>query len=308
MFSAALSQFTTPRWDVHVELAKCVAHGFDALALWRPKFSDIPPTSVARMLTAAGVRAASIQWAGGFTGADGRSFAESVADGLEAIECARLVGAPVLVVHTGCRGGHTRSHAHRLLVHALDALLPAADRAEVTLAIKPVHAATAADCSFLTALPEALDVVAECREMAGSPGRVALAVDLWHFADEPAFDDHLPAVAAAAALVQVADRIGPPTPDQERLPPGSGALPLEAAVKKLVDCGFAGVFEFDPVGEEVESRGYDAVLADLRRVADTWSAATRSDDSGSFPGPRQRPRTGAGSRRSHASSQAVSRG
>lgn len=308
MFSAAISQFTTPRWDVGCEIARCVAHGFDALSMWRPKFSDIPPATVGSMLATAGVRAASVQWAGGFTGADGRSFAESVADAIEAIDCARVLGAPVVVLHSGCRGGHTRSHAHRLLAHAIEALLPVADQAGVTLAIKPVHEATAADCSFLTTLPDALDMIAECRAGAGGRGHVALALDLWHFADAPDLDKLLPALAATTAVVQVADRIGPPTPDQERLPPGSGGLPLEATVRRLVDVGFIGSFELDPVGEEVESRGYDAVLADLRRVADEWSAIAASGDTSALRGPRQRLRAGSGARRSHASSQAVSPG
>lgn len=308
MFSAALSQFTTPRWDLSIEIARCRAHGFDALAMWRPKFSDIPPATVARMLSTAGIRAASIQWAGGFTGGDGRTFAESVADALEAIECARVLAAPVVVLHSGCRGGHTRSHAHRLLVQAIDALAPAAAGAGVRLAIKPVHPATAADCSFLTSLPEALNLITECRRVAAGIDTIGLSLDLWHFADDSHLADLMPAIAATTAVVQVADRLGPPTPDQERLPPGSGALPLEAAVQRLTGHGFAGTFEFDPVGEEVESRGYEAMVAELRRLVDAWSATMMAGDAEGLRGPHQRLRAGSGARRSHASSQAVSPG
>ena len=38
----------------------------------------------------------------------------------EAIEMAETLAAPVLVVHSGCRGGHTRSHARRLLSQAVE--------------------------------------------------------------------------------------------------------------------------------------------------------------------------------------------
>jgi sugar phosphate isomerase/epimerase len=249
-----------------------------------------------------------VQWAGGFTGADGRSFAESVGDALDAVEAARVLGASVVVLHSGCRGGHTRSHARRLLVHAIAAVEPAAARAGVTLALKPLHPAAAADCSFLTSLAEALEVVEECRAAAVRPASIGLAVDLWHFADDPAFEALLPAVAAATAVVQVADRTGPPTPEQERLPPGHGSLPLQSAVSRLVSLGFSGWFEFDPVGEAVEVRGYDAVLADVRQIIDDWSAAPGDGDSQPVAAKPQRARTGAGLRRSHASSQAVSRG
>lgn len=313
MFSAAISQLTTPRWDLEKDLATCAAHGFASLAIWRPKLSDTPIATARRMLTAAGIQASSVQWAGGFTGADGRSFDESVADALDAIDCARVVGAPVVVLHSGCRGGHTRSHARRLLMQAVEAVAPAAARARVQLAIKPLHAAVAADCDFLGSLAEALEMIDAIGEHAVVSTDVGLAVDLWHFADEPGFADLAPLVATRTAVVQVADRRGPPSPDQERLPVGRGMLPLRDAALRLVDHGFSGCFEFDPVGEDVESLGYDEVLATLRCVVDDWAgrvpaAAGRRSTIDTGFAPRQRPRAGAGARKSHASSQTVSRG
>jgi sugar phosphate isomerase/epimerase len=265
-------------------------------------------------MAAAGVRASSLQWAGGFTGGDGRSYRECVDDAVEAIEDAALVGAAAVVVHSGCRGGHTRAHARRLLVGALETLAPVARSAGVVLALRPLHAAVAERCSFLSGPAEALDVV----EQIGDPA-IRLAVDLWQFGDDPDLLRLLPRLAATTAVVQVADRSGPPTAELERRPAGRGTLPLEQVVLALLDEGFDGGFEFDAVGDEVATLGYDAVLAETRAVAAGWSRAF--GDRLLWPrGPSASPVhlpiwderrdqfRSAGSRRSHASSQAVSRG
>ena len=268
MFHVAISQLTMSRSELPEEIASLAGHGFECLSLWRAKLSDIGHTAAASMLTEAGIRVSSLQWAGGFTGGDGRTFAESIEDAVEAIDVAHAVGAPVLVVHTGCRGGHTRSHARRLLVHALETLAPLAGRAGVVLAVKPVHAAAAPGCSFLTRVVDALDLIEDLADPA-----VRMAADLWQFGDDPALPRLLPRLAAATAVVQVADRIGPPTSELERLPAGHGTLPLESLVLALIDHGYGGAFEFDAVGEAVATLGYDRVLRETRKVADAWATA-----------------------------------
>ena len=268
MFHVAISQLTMSRSELPEEIASLAGHGFECLSLWRAKLSDIGHTAAASMLTEAGIRVSSLQWAGGFTGGDGRTFAESIEDAVEAIDVAAAVGAPVLVVHTGCRGGHTRSHARRLLVHALETLAPLAGRAGVVLAVKPVHAAAAPGCSFLTRVVDALDLIEDLADPA-----VRMAADLWQFGDDPALPRLLPRLAAATAVVQVADRIGPPTSELERLPAGHGTLPLESLVLALIDHGYGGAFEFDAVGEAVATLGYDRVLKETRKVADAWATA-----------------------------------
>ncbi|MFM9057988.1 MAG: sugar phosphate isomerase/epimerase family protein [Planctomycetaceae bacterium] len=326
MLDVAVSQVTTPRWELHEELRCLAGHGFANLALGRPKLSDVGPMAAAAALAAAGVRASSLECAGGFTGGDGRSFAESVADAVEAVEAAAILGGaapaappPALVLHSGCRGGHTRTHATRLLHDALASLLPIARREGVVLALEPLRAAAAPGCSFLAGLDEALEVI----DAHGDPA-LGIVLDLWHFGDDPDLESRLPRLAAAVALVQAADRCGPAAPGGDRLPVGHGTLPLERIVATLVQHGYRGGVELDPVGETVELLGYDGVLRETRLVADAWE--TRLDtaagalvwtEPGHGGGPRRatqipghfrRAGSGAGSRRSQASSQAVSRG
>jgi sugar phosphate isomerase/epimerase len=69
----------------------------------------------------------------------------------------------------------------------------------------------------------------------------------------------------------VADSHGLPSAERERLPPGYGSLRLETLVMSLIEHGYTGDFEFELVGEKVESLGYDQVLGQARLAADAWS-------------------------------------
>jgi len=308
MVDVAVSQVTSVRWELVDDVAMARTLGFDAVALWRPKVSDVGAETAARLLAESGVRASSLQWVGGFTGGDGRSFAESVEDALEALTMAEAVGAPVLVVHGGCRAGHTRSHAQRLLTQALELLAPVAARADVTLAVKPMPPTDSGGCGFLAALADAVSFVERFDDPA-----VRLALDLWHFADDPALPALVGRLAPLTAVVHVADRCGPAVAGGDRLPPGQGTLPLEAAVAELVAKGYAGPVEFDPVGEMVEILGYDGIWRETRLLADAWGDR-RAAESVSLP--RSTVRSGAdhfrtaasGIRKSHASSHSGSAG
>lgn len=265
-FGASLSELSMVRWDLEQELEHLTRHGIDGVGLWRTKLSDIGVATARSLLGRYRCRVSSLQWAGGFTGSDGRNFRESVDDAIDAIETAAAVGARVLVIHTGCRGGHTLGHAHRLLREACEALAPAAWDAGVRLAIQPFHPAAAAGCGFLTRVSQAV----EWTDRFDHPA-VGLSLDLWQFGHDPALPDLLPRLLRRLFLVKVADRGEAPSSGGERLPPGMGCLPLENLVATLLSLGYAGDVEFDPIGETAEAAGYDQTIREVRQVADAWS-------------------------------------
>ena len=270
MLHASISELTTLRWELAEEIDRLARHGFDRLSIWRTKLSDIGIEQARCLLQQSGFRVSSLQWAGGFTGGDGRSFTESVDDALEAVEAAAEIGADVLVVHSGCRGGHTRGHARRLLADAIDVVAPEALARGVTLALKPTHPAAAAHCGFLTSLPEALGWV----ERFDHPA-VRLSLDLWHFGSDRSLFDHVERLVPLTAVVQVADCRGEPSAEQERLAPGQGTHQLGAIVAAMLEHGYAGDFEFELMGEAVEALGYEGVLRHARITADAWARTVR---------------------------------
>lgn len=276
-FQFAVSQLTTLRWDLPEELCHCVEHGFDAISLWRAKVSDVGTGTAQELLQQAGVRVSSLHWAGGFTGSDGQTFDESLADCREAIETAEQLACPVLTVYAGCRGGHTLSHARRLVRQALAELAPAATAAGVTLALKPAREPESLGGGFMSSLEETQAVIADVDQ-----DHVGLALDLWAFADDPFLRESWDLLVRHTRLVLVADRSGPLDFEQERLLPGAGRLPLDWCLRALADAGYQGDIEIDPVGEAVSQAGYEATLAAISQYRDELGRMLRR------PQPRRR--------------------
>jgi hypothetical protein len=51
MFDVAVSELSSPRWDLQHEVARAAALGFDAISLWRPKVSDVGAATAAAIDT-----------------------------------------------------------------------------------------------------------------------------------------------------------------------------------------------------------------------------------------------------------------
>ncbi len=273
MVRASISERTTFRWDLAEELDALGSYGFDALSVWRPKVSDLPQSEARRLLDAAGVRVSSLQWAGGFTGSDGRTFRESLTDASDAICEAAELGTDTLLIHTGCRGGHTLGHARRLVQESLERLAPIAEEHGVRLALKPTHPAASSGCGFFNQLVEARQFV----DAIGHPF-IGLALDLWHFGAQRDLLSLLPSIIRHVIVVSLADCRGGPTADHDRLAPGDGTLPLERIMEALVDLGFDGDVEFEFVAEPVDlprqgsadaslAAGYHEALKKARKAA-----------------------------------------
>jgi sugar phosphate isomerase/epimerase len=277
MLRASISERTTFRWDLAEELAALHLHGFDTLSLWRPKLSDLDQAEARKLLDTAGVRVSSLQWAGGFTGSDGRSFQESLTDAHEAIDEAAAIGAEVLLVHTGCRTGHTLGHARRLVQEALERLAPHAHDLGLRLALKPTHPAASAGCGFLTQLDDAARFIEEVQHPC-----VGLALDLWHFGHQQTCLSLLPSIINHVHVVAVADCLGGPTAEHDRLPPGEGNLPLRHLLTALLEAGYRGDVEFEFVAEPLAASvaaGYHEALRRTRRDLRSYGCFTTSPKS-----------------------------
>jgi sugar phosphate isomerase/epimerase len=210
MLKFAVNEVTTYRWTLDEDAARYAAAGFHGIGVWRRKLSDFGEERGRELLAESGLGVSSLGWCGGFTGADGRTLKESLADAQAAVATAAELDADNLVLYSGGRGGHTHNHARRLLVSALKDLAPFAEECGVRLAIEPMHPACGADWTFLTTLEETLQVIA----LAGSPA-VGVVVDLYHLGHHPGFLESVRANLHAVALVQLGDAAAEPTDEQE---------------------------------------------------------------------------------------------
>jgi sugar phosphate isomerase/epimerase len=271
MARLGISELTTLRWSFEEDVAQYAAAGACAVGVWRQKLADVGLVRGMHFLAEAGLAVSSLQWAGGFTGSDGRSHDESLRDARQAIDTAATLRAGCLIVHSGARGVHTANHARRLFTKALDKLLPLAEERGVALAIEPMHSDCGAEWTFLHCLDETLALIGELKSPA-----LKVALDTYHWGHEPSLLSRLPSLVPHLALVQLGDGRHPPRGEPNRCPLGYGALPLAQIISALSAAGYHGDYEVELMGEDIEAGDYRELLAQSTRTFAQWYGAVAS--------------------------------
>lgn len=262
----SVAEVSTYRWSFEEDVLRYLDHGYQAMGVWRMKLADYGEARGAEFLAEQNMRVSSLNWAGGFTGHDGRSFRDSMHDALDAIETAATLKADALVILAGSRSGHTRNHAKRLLTQALKELSEAASAVGIQLAVEPMHIGCAQDFTFLTSIPDTLDVIAKI----ASP-HLGIVFDSYHLGQDTNVIDWLPSIVPLIRLVQLGDARCAPMGEQNRCMLGDGRLPIGSIIHSLESCGYLGYYEVELVGEDVEHYGYEKLLTDSRRRLEQMS-------------------------------------
>ncbi len=263
MSRMAVSELSTYRWSFEEDVFRYKEHGYQAIGVWRPKLSDCGEAKGRELLADQKLKVSSLSWAGGFTGSDGRTFRESLHDALDAIDVAAQLEADCLVILAGSRSGHTRNHAKRLLTQALKTLTEAALAVGIQLAVEPMHVGCAHEFTFLTSIPDTLDVISGI----GS-SNCGIVFDCYHMAQDENAMDWLPSIVPFIRLVQLGDSQRTPMGEQNRCLLGDGNVPLAALVQTIEQYGFEGYYEVELLGEDVEHYDYNEILSQsLRKCA-----------------------------------------
>lgn len=270
----AINQLTTYRWSFETDARRIAEAGIPGIHVWRQKLVDYGVEKGAHLLEEFGLQPIALSWAGGFTGSDGRSFADAVKDGKLAIEQATELQAPVLVVHSGSRGGHTVNHARRLFLSALGDMLPIAEEHGVVLAVEPMNPAAGAEWTFLQSLADAVELTKKF-----DSDHLKIVADVYQLFGEKNLIEQLKNAAPHLALVQLADADEAPIGEPDRRPLGSGKLPLREIVSAVRAAGYDGAFDVELMGLEIENSDYQQLITQSRSYLDDILGTTPSADS-----------------------------
>ncbi len=268
MAGLSVNEMTTYRWSFDEDVRQYQAAGIEAIGVWRRKLADFGEEKGIKLLARSGLKVSNLLWAGGFTGSDGHTYQESLADAEDALQLANALGAGSLIVYTGARNGHTQNHARRLFASALDELLPRAEQSKVVLAIEPMHKGCAEEWTFLTTLDEALSLV----EKIDSP-YLKLAFDTYHLGHDCRIVERIASIAQWIGIVHLGDGVDPPDHEQNRRCLGEGTLPLSRMVQALRRAGYEGYFDVELIGEEIERCDYKQLLEGAKAAYRQWTAA-----------------------------------
>ena len=234
----SLSQLTTIRWPLPEQVLQLKALGYDGIGLWRPKVSGFGEELAADVIREAEIGVSSLSFAGGFTGRNGFSFQDALADARDAICEAELLGAENVIVVGGARNHHTIRHSRRLVTDALRELSEFAMLHGVRLSLLPMHSFFAPTWTYLHTLDESLEVL----DNVNHPS-VGLAFDTYHLWREPRLLERIPELVPFTGVVQVSDSRRAPQTDSDRCFPGEGRIPLTDIVRAFQQAGYDGFFD-----------------------------------------------------------------
>lgn len=265
MTRLSINEMTTYRWSFEEDVARYKAAGVAGMGVWRQKLSDFGEERGVELLADSGLRVSNVLWAGGFTGSEGRNFRESLEDARDALRLSGAVRADCLVLYSGARCGHTHNHARRLVRDALRELAPLAEELGVALALEPLDAACAGECTFLTDMDATLELL---HSVGSSAAR--LVFDTYHFGHVAAVRERLAELAPWIGVVHLGDSRTPPQAEQNRCLLGDGRVPVGEIVHRLENAGYKGYYDVELLGEEVESADYEHVIAHSQRTFAQW--------------------------------------
>ena len=240
-----------------VPLAKiidqCAAQGVRAISPWRDQVAAAGLDAVARQLKAHGMALSGYCRGGFFPAADAAGLKAALDDNRRAIDEAKTLDAPCLVLVVGALPGALEGRpAYKDIARArgevrdgIAASLAYAREVGMPLAIEPLHPMQAADRACINTLEHALDL---CDELdPARSGMLGVALDVYHVWWDPKLHQQTERAGRERLLAyHVCDWVAP-TRDllNDRGMMGDGVIELKKIRGWVEDAGFAGFSEVE---------------------------------------------------------------
>jgi sugar phosphate isomerase/epimerase len=246
----------------------CARHGIRAIDPWRDQVATVGLDRAARAVRDAGLELSGYCRGGMFT-ADAAHRSVARDDNRRAVDEAKALGAPCVVLVTGglpqfSRPGSAPSKdiaaARAQVEDAIAEMMDYARGAKMPLAIEPLHPAYAADRACVNTTRQALDI---CDRLdGGRTGALGVALDVYHVWWDP---DLLPQIVRAGKdrllAFHVCDWLVP-TKDilNDRGMMGEGVIDVKSVRRAVEAQGFAGYSEIEIFSEDWWGKPINEVL------------------------------------------------
>ena len=165
---------------------QCARHGIRAISPWRDQVAGVGLTRIGAQLRALGIGLSGYCRGGFYPAADAAGLLAALDDNRRAVDEARELGAPCLVMVVGSLPGalqgqaayHDIGRARDEVRDGLAATLEYARSVGMPLAIEPLHPMQAAERACVNTMEQALDL---CDALdPGRTGALGVAVDAYH--------------------------------------------------------------------------------------------------------------------------------
>ncbi|KQW64858.1 sugar phosphate isomerase/epimerase family protein [Variovorax sp. Root411] len=232
---------------------QCAERGIRAISPWRDQVATVGLDKVARQLKTHGIGLSGYCRGGFFPAPDAAGLKAALDDNRRAIDEAKTLDAPCLVLVVGALpGAFEGKAAYKDIGRArgevrdgIAASLEYAREVGMPLAIEPLHPMQAADRACINTLEHALDL---CDELdAGKSGMLGVALDIYHVWWDPKLQQQIARAGRERLLAyHVCDWLTP-TRDllSDRGMMGDGVVELKKIRGWVEDAGFAGFSEVE---------------------------------------------------------------
>ncbi|WP_019653331.1 sugar phosphate isomerase/epimerase family protein [Variovorax atrisoli] len=232
---------------------QCAERGIRAISPWRDQMAAVGLDKIAKQLKAHGIGLSGYCRGGFFPAPDAAGLKAALDDNRRAIDEAKTLDAPCLVLVVGALPGALDGkaaykdigRARSEVRDGIAASLEYAREVGMPLAIEPLHPMQAADRACINTLEHALDL---CDELdAGRSGMLGVALDIYHVWWDPKLQQQIARAGRERLLAyHVCDWLTP-TRDllSDRGMMGDGVVELKKIRGWVEDAGFAGFSEVE---------------------------------------------------------------
>ena len=175
---------TTKPWSIEEIIENYPKAGVQAVSVWRDLLENRDAAKIGEQIRAAGMEIVSLVRGGFFTGKTETEIQASLDDNRRAIDEAKALGAPMVVLVCGAVPGQSIQRSLCQIQTGLATLLPYAEKSGVKLAIEPLHPMYADSRSAICTMKTAN----EFAERFDSP-YIGVAVDVFHLWWDPDLED-----------------------------------------------------------------------------------------------------------------------
>ena len=241
------------QWKLDRIIDECARRGIRAISPWRDQVAAIGLDRIAEQLRDNNIVLSGYCRGGFYPAADAAGIAAAREDNIKAIDEARTLNAPCLVLVVGSLpGALTGSPAHHDIARARNEVrdgiaiaLEHARKVGMPLAIEPLHPMQAAERACVNTLEHALDL---CDELDPSrSGALGVAVDVYHVWWDPKLQQQIARAGKERLLAfHVCDWLIP-TRDllNDRGMMGDGVIEISKIRGWVEDAGYAGFSEVE---------------------------------------------------------------
>jgi sugar phosphate isomerase/epimerase len=245
------------QWPLDRIIDECAKRGIRAISPWRDQVAAVGLEKIDALLRATGITLSGYCRGGFFPAADSAGLKAALDDNIQAIDEAKTLNAPCLVLVVGSLpGALTGKPAHHDIARArnevrdgIAASLEYARKVGMPLAIEPLHPMQAAERACVNTLEHALDL---CDELdPARSGALGVAVDAYHVWWDPKLKEQIARAGKQRILAfHVCDWLIP-TRDllNDRGMMGDGVIQLKKLRCWVEDAGYTGFAEVEIFSE-----------------------------------------------------------